>query len=272
MPTPRIGSEPVKLEYAPDARLAGKRIRRAILALIVPAVAFAIWQWVPPASHRLRTLYWQQECLKYTAVPNAVVYDEDPAAAATLVRLGPEYSLYIPNRGLSVSPVVAAANSTATVFRPHCLEKLCACTTPRITNWAFFSTSIRSDGATIFLHERTSPVGRRRLVCVTYAPEARFFTPSFISGENVCASAITPASWRNPLSLKTFDIAFDVRGTQSISRPLVRIYAGQPDPTDAAHFTIHYQMWGKDDVLDGLLLDDDSVALVARATPRPPHR
>jgi hypothetical protein len=47
--------------------------------------------------------------------------------------------------------------------------------------------------------------------------------------------------------------------------------AGQPDPVDPSHFTIRYQMWGQDDVLDGRLNDDDSVTLTPRHAPTEPR-
>jgi hypothetical protein len=49
--------------------------------------------------------------------------------------------------------------------------------------------------------------------------------------------------------------------------PRVRIYAGQVDPDDAAHFTIRYEMWGRSDVLDGRLDDNDNVTLTPRKSP-----
>jgi hypothetical protein len=50
----------------------------------------------------------------------------------------------------------------------------------------------------------------------------------------------------------------------------VRIYAGQPDPNDPSHFTIRYQMWGKEDILDGRLGNDDQVTLTPRNRPTEP--
>jgi hypothetical protein len=39
----------------------------------------------------------------------------------------------------------------------------------------------------------------------------------------------------------------------------LRLVAGQPDPADAAHFTIPYQLDGKDGVIDGWLRDEGVV-------------
>jgi hypothetical protein len=48
------------------------------------------------------------------------------------------------------------------------------------------------------------------------------------------------------------------------------MFSGQPDPNDPSHFTIRYQMWGKEDVLDGRLGDDDQVTLTPRHLPTEP--
>jgi hypothetical protein len=48
------------------------------------------------------------------------------------------------------------------------------------------------------------------------------------------------------------------------------VYAGQPDPDDPAHFTIRYQMWGQEDVLDGRLLDNDRITSTPRDMPQEP--
>ena len=52
---------------------------------------------------------------------------------------------------------------------------------------------------------------------------------------------------------------FSATATQSA------VYA--EDSADPSHFTIRYEMWGKSDVLDGRLNDDDSVTLEPRHPP-----
>jgi hypothetical protein len=44
-------------------------------------------------------------------------------------------------------------------------------------------------------------------------------------------------------------------------RDRLRLFAGQPDPADAAHFTIAYDIDGQPGVVDGRLKDDDTVEL-----------
>ena len=49
----------------------------------------------------------------------------------------------------------------------------------------------------------------------------------------------------------------------------IRLYAGQPDPNDAAHFTIPYEIGDKKGVLDGFLKSNDKVELQARDVQQP---
>jgi hypothetical protein len=47
-------------------------------------------------------------------------------------------------------------------------------------------------------------------------------------------------------------------------KPL-RIFAGQPDPTDSRHFTIRYELDSKSNTIDGWLMPDDTVELQPRS-------
>jgi hypothetical protein len=120
------------------------------------------------------------------------------------------------------------------------------------------------------LHDRTSPGGRHRLVVITYTPETDNFNASPDEGENYDVQVLTPATLVQPLSVPYHTSGHDGRVEYPDHPPLVRMFAGQPDPGDPAHFTIRYQMWGQEDVLDGMLKDDDTVTLTARHTPKMP--
>ena len=49
-----------------------------------------------------------------------------------------------------------------------------------------------------------------------------------------------------------------------IYKSKVRMFAGQPDPADPAHFTIRYELDDQPHVIDGWLRDDDTVLLAWR--------
>jgi hypothetical protein len=79
---------------------------------------------------------------------------------------------------------------------------------------------------------------------------------------------VTPFTWSQPPFFAPHGIwLFDVETVWPRKPPLVRIFAGQPDPNDPGHFTIRYRMWGQEDVLDGRLLDNDQVTLMSRKQP-----
>jgi hypothetical protein len=264
-PTPQA-SALLPLQYATVPSPWPKRIRRLLLALVLAAMAFVGWRWGPYAWHQSLLLYWQRQCMNYAMPRDAIAYEEEPTAAAQLLK-SPEYSPYplrrSPGYKLPATPVQAAA------LVPPCWRSLTTLAKPPTGSFFFpGSPSARAASAIIFLHERVSPVGHHRLVCVTYGPDTDTFQPAFIMGYDYVASVASPASWVRPISPPLIYFGpFDVRSTWQKHPPLVRVYAGQPDPADPAHFTVRYQMWGQEDVLDGRLQDDDHVSLMPRHLP-----
>jgi hypothetical protein len=188
-----------------------------------------------------------------------VVYEEEPAAAALLLARSRDYAPYPLNRRHSSrlsNPVLAAAGV------PVCWTKF-----DRLMGKAQVQAG-RGAGAVIFLHERVSPSGNRRLVFVRYFPETDTFTSSFIAGYNVEQRALTPATWTHPVLFSPRPYLIDVLSGWPGHPPQVRMCAGQADPQDQAHFTVRYRMWGQEDVIDGRLDDRDEVTLIPR---HPPH-
>jgi hypothetical protein len=197
-----------------------------------------------------------------------VAYEEDPAAAALLLK-GPDYSPYALMR--SSGPNGPATLVQAAAFQPRCWRNLgTLATLPMATLFARGWGGTGAPGAIIFLHERISPAGHRRLLCVSYGPDPTTFQPEFIAGFDYDASAATPATLTKPPSFAQRAYAIDVLSAYVRTPPLVRVYAGQPDPTDPAHFTIRYKIWGKEDTLDGRLQDDDQITLTPRHSPQWP--
>ena len=123
----------------------------------------------------------------------------------------------------------------------------------------------------MFMHERTSPSGHRRLVCLYCFPDTHSFIPQFIEGYNYQADVIAPATLKTNAKFIPRFWAIDVLSGYPVKPPNLRIYAGQLDPRDASKFTIRYEIWGQTDVLDGQLMDDDQVKLTPRHTPAWPR-
>src|SRR5690349_14640027 len=76
--TMTVSSAP-QLDYglAPPRRR--KRVMRLIILGIALLVGAAAWQWGEAVWNQLPMLFWQRQCMRYTASPNDVVYEEDPA-------------------------------------------------------------------------------------------------------------------------------------------------------------------------------------------------
>jgi hypothetical protein len=128
----------------------------------------------------------------------------------------------------------------------------------------------------VFLHERTSPGGARRLVEVgvstTRAPKAVYITAR--------VRLFEPGSVTNP-RLKVVPIA-NRRETDGglipawpgavfglYNVPLgksTKLYTGHPHPDDASRFLIPYAIDGDTGVITGRLLDGDRVVLEGRPT------
>jgi hypothetical protein len=245
------------LDYAPAPR--NRRwIYRVIFASLLLGLALVAWKWGPTWWRRAEVLYWQHQCLQFSLSPDTVVYEEDPTEAAALLAGNPEYHPYPLQRRSSMQAAVSPA--TAAAFGVSEWNKL--------TLVLSRSYSPLINPAVIFLHERISPAGHRRLVCVRYGPQGDTFSAQFVQSLNCDTFTVIPGTWSQPPIYTPQGWEFDVLTGWPRKPPLVRIFAGQPDPNDPAHFTIRYRIWGQEDVLDGRLLDNDQVTLTFRKQPQ----
>jgi hypothetical protein len=253
-------SSPPQLDYGLAPARRQKRAIRAVVIFAAVLVAYAAWQWGPVVWQQLPILYWQRQCLRYTASADSVVYEEDPAEATRLISTA-GYVRYKLTRGGTPDTTPATTFAAAAPF-PRCWRRFTQLVPPK--NPLPGSGS----GAILFLHERISPRGKHRLVCVRYFAETYSFTTQFIEGYNADYSVITPATWSSSAAIAAHAMSIDVISGFPRHPPRVRIYAGQAEPDDSSRFTIRYEMWGKSDVLDGVLDDADQVKLTPR---KPPH-
>jgi hypothetical protein len=259
---PVLPTTSAPLDYAPAPPTRRKWLRRSISLFLFLGIGAASWRWGGAAWHQARLLYWQRQCLRYTAPADQIVYDEDPINAAKLLAGDSQYGAYALKRRSGPTPVTGSSvNAAARV--PDCWLRFgsITATTPK---WG------RGNGAVTFLHERVSRSGHRRLVCVRYFPEADTFVASLINGYNYSADAITPAAFTKPPVRALLVYVIDVLSGWPRHPPMVRMYAGQIDPNDSSRFTIRYQMWAQSDTLDGRLEDNDDVTLTPRKLPQDP--
>jgi hypothetical protein len=109
-----------------------------------------------------------------------------------------------------------------------------------------------------FLHGRKSTKGKERLVAIEFAPMVFAWGGASPFFSRVIDPQLTPT---RPVTQRTWLEDFEF--TIPLDRPL-KLYAGQPDPKDASHFTIRYTAGDEEGFIDGWLQDDDTVKLKQR--------
>jgi hypothetical protein len=229
------GLESPALDYAPGAPIRRRRrIRRAIRACLALATTVAAFIWGPTTWSRTKLLYHQRQCLTYVAPADEVVFDSNPARVAQLAH-DPNYLIA---RGCAFRkpPAHWSAILTASGSRPTA-----------------------SPTALIFLHELKAG-GVRRLVQFERTAAADE-SPYFLPGYDVATHTMILATFGKPqVTEQQFPMVLDVLDT--IGPHLdIRIYAGQPDPADASHFTVRYESQGRTHVAQGHLRPDGQVEL-----------
>lgn len=210
-----------------------------------------------------------QQCLTYAPLVDKVVYEEEPGEVLKLLK---------EQGGAYHSP--ARRHATAP---PGWVAPISAVAPP------FFSSS--RDQALLFLHERTSPGGARHLVWVQLYVEHDYSRETRVTNSNppgtstifhakkrrLLAAAAKPVrpdglTEPKPAHQRTAELVLPDKDRRemaqfdrepSFDKPppidygnVLRVFAGQPDPTDASHFTIPYRVDGRDGVIDGWLKDD----------------
>jgi hypothetical protein len=227
-----------QLDYAPAPPVLRRRwARRSMLGMVLlTAVAAGAW-WGPGAYRRASVLYWQRQCMRYTAPGEWVAYESDPVAGAALRSADPHYQ-FAPLAGRPRKPM-------ATGYLPECWTRFVQ------ANPGFPTAS----GPILFLHELRTPSGRSRLVAVAGAFDP-LTLPQFINGYDVGGEVIEPATWTTPSQNRTGGMFISVLTDLRPEPPHLRVYAGQPDPADPSHFTIRYEVEGVTHVVDGWLRDD----------------
>jgi len=141
-------SPPITIDYAQPAPRRWRRRRLLLLATIALALIAGLY-WRQRIAHETRLWYWQRQCLNYTRPPGTPVATTQPAAAND-----PDYqAISSQNHQLTMGP-----NERWLI--PACLARFDA-----ERPGASISKSLPIPQS-LFLHERISPGGHRRLVFV----------------------------------------------------------------------------------------------------------
>lgn len=224
-----------KLDYGREnrRRFRWPQIRRvAWIVLTVAVIWYAVTQ-VPALVRQFR-------CARYAIPPENVVYDDDPAATAKLLSL-PDYGEVMQ----LVGPFPMRAPPVG-----------------RISPSAYPIGGYRNgfETGTVFLHTRRTFVGdSERLVFVSTTLQT---TPG---GYDLwlCLTSLVPRSVMPGSSVEEV-----VRDGYRIAVPRgqrLRLFAGQPDPTDPTHFTFDYELGGSRGTIDGWLREDSIRGIALRA-------
>jgi hypothetical protein len=229
-----VTASPSQLEYAPRRPFVRRRWKSlTLLALLLLAIMGTIVfrAQLRTTYSRINLLRLQRNCLTFTAPPGQIAYDETPDAAALLNRPG--------YRQVGVG---ARTGARLIGWQPVEFTQF----------WPLVRhPTAKGNGAVLFLGERVSPKGNRRLVYLAGDPLSMSSAGRLVPFE---AYEVELGTWNtNPIprnGLAQIMIEFsEIRG-----QPL-RIYAGQPDPKDPSHFTIDYEIAGRRGTIDGYLRD-----------------
>jgi hypothetical protein len=230
----------VRPDYAPPEPVRWQRFWPYPVTLIAIIVLVA---WVIPWGNRMvarwQGLKHQERCMAYRAPADQIVYDNDPAEAQRLVALGGGYDwAAAPNALPAASPAVHVPE----FWRRH----------PQPLGQA--------GHALVFLHERTSPGGNRRLVFIELVHEGYAGGSAMIHFSSGIMERETMRRKRTKVTGQRSAFHGYVSAPERF-----RVFAGQPDAADKSHFTFDYEIEYMGNrqrgTFDGWLMDDDRVVL-----------
>ncbi len=236
------------LEYARKTKIPWLRRRHIQRRFIGVAVLMGLLgaTWLALSAWRqLHTNLVLRRCMKFTAPDDRICFDGDPATSSTLVTTGGEYRNELDHEARSISPVAAWA--------PPQWVDLIRCVDPTLATFRF-------SPPLVFMHERKSPDGFRRLVLLRYVGNVT--SEGGPTNHVFDFDLIDPSSWPAVKSIRTFQTT-----VLSMSHPFSRLYFGQPDAADSAHFQFRYQTEEGAGTLDGWLRNDHELSLECRDGP-----
>jgi hypothetical protein len=214
-----------------------------------------------------------QACLNASASPTQVVYEEDPTRAAAMLKGGNDY--------------VGIPSSNYVYFPPAPWQVPIV-----LKSTGLAAGPLSNRQCTIaFLHSRKAPNDIERLVCVEFlaqetmrktsdGPDTRYYhlkndriftTRAYdpapdgtLHVANSRSLTILQPPDHNPFVVWNKAASWESGRIEPHLRDVMRVFAGQPDPNDASHFTIGYELDGAPGVIDGWLVNDQTVVLEPR--------
>lgn len=222
----------IRLQYAADGRRTRRWLRRAIAALmlLLGAGASAVY-FRKPVWAQGQLLYWQRQCMTYEEAPDHIAYmqvgNTAPAREkGALAALGQHagYALYVPR---------------SIEFGPGCLIDFDRLSAPESPS-AF--TGYREP--CLFLHQRRSPIGHDRLVCVDFEFDA-MRSHGILGVYEMRSDVIGPATvFTKPNLIPRYPSSRTISYIPDGGTGFIRFFTGRPDPADQSHFTIDFEVGG----------------------------
>jgi hypothetical protein len=205
-----------------------RNVRRAIIAsVLIPLIALLTYRFGPGLWNQAKVLRSQSNRLRYLDTPSAIVYEEEPNAAAALLA-DPLYGQVIYNGTIAGTDYDPVAKVPSDIFP--------------------FGGS-----ALVYMH-RTSSQSGDRLVQIWSKPEnaeelGRGRMLVFVG------DVFSLATWQIGSDLHIVSrSAMRIEDMQPGDR--ARVYAGQPNPADPSRFSVRFQINDKIGVVDGKLDND----------------
>jgi hypothetical protein len=239
--TKSINDEAAALEYAPKPGWHRRRwTRRVLWALGLIAMIGVLGVLGLQFRVNVQRYMAQRACLLYRAAADQIVYEEDPAVLQTLTGgqlFGPGW---------------------ATLSEGDTKQIKAYYTVPAALNAYWHMADLGVDRQVAFMHARDGGAGER-LVLVAIDCSSRSETRLKYGGPALLAAQVVrPGGMFSApellatTPLKVAEFASALPGT-------LRLYAGQVDDKDAAHFTIEYRAADGGGTIDGWLQSDDTV-------------
>jgi hypothetical protein len=248
----------VQLDYAPPQQARRWSPRRW---LIVAACVIAVWavvEWGPSTTRRLRLIWVQRQCASFEYPAGAVVYDSDQQAGKGLMA---DAANYVALDDTHVWPTSGVARR-----EPECWTSLKSILFPGQSFWPPGPAAPKA-----LVHLLRNKKGAERLVAVIVAPESSnrpgTLPRSFVADTReigLVAAIIRPGDWHAAPQWEGNGTFFKP-GFERAKR--LRFFAAAVDPGDPARFSLDYEMDGVRGTVDGTFGDDGDVTFAIRSGP-----
>jgi len=236
---------PPLLEYAQRQRgLRRRRVRRAIVLALVGVLCAVGYHSRKPVQDKATMLYWQRECMRYSAPPALPVLLEDGALGAEHVFADPRYVVYPSYVGI---PRFAAMTPPPSEHLPFLRR------TPAI---AFLHRRENGRGVSrlvlLELDELPGGDGRHTLMLLGKTVDVGTFWTNLRPGNPSAPAAARDGTKNGGLLV---ELAQSDRAT---------VFAGQPDGAESSRFSVRLMINQEPRFIDGQLGSDGDVLLTPR--------